>query len=93
METIAVEFDEDLARFIRSQAVRTKRDEAQVIKDLLIFGFEQQLRQAYERFERGEVGLGGMALELNLTLRETYDLLERRGLPTSNVSLTNKASR
>ena len=54
-ETIAVEFDKDLARFVRSQAERTKRDEAQVIKDLLIFGFEQRLKQAYEKFERARL--------------------------------------
>ena len=58
-ETIAVEFDKDLARFVRSQAERTKQDEAHVVKDLLIFGFEQRLKQAYEKFERGEIGLGG----------------------------------
>ena len=92
METIAVAFDEDLARFVRSQAERTQRDEAQVVRDLLMFGFEQRLKQAYEKFERGEIGLGGIALELNLTLRETYDLLEHRGLPTSNISLANKES-
>ena len=43
--------------------------------------FEQKFKRLYKSYRRGEISLGWMAQELGLSVRDTYDLLEKRNLP------------
>jgi len=45
--------------------------------------FEQKFKRLYKSYRRGEISLGWMAQELGLSVRDTYDLLEKRNLPLS----------
>lgn len=48
-------------------------------------GFEHRLRQLYRKYEAGEISLGYFAMELGLSIRDLYAVLEERVLPTSNI--------
>jgi len=53
--------------------------------ELLAGGFEEKLTELYEQFQRGECSLGYMAEQLGITTWELYELLEQRGLRTTNL--------
>jgi hypothetical protein len=47
--------------------------------------FEENLAELYEQFQRSECSFGYMAQQLGITTWDLYDVLERRGLRTTNV--------
>jgi hypothetical protein len=53
-----------------------------VIGELVEGGYEQLVRQLHSRYQRGELTFRAVAAELGLSVRELYDLLEQKGLPT-----------
>jgi hypothetical protein len=53
-----------------------------VIGKLVEGGYEQLVRQLHSRYQRGEFTFRAVAAELGLSVRELYDLLEQKGLPT-----------
>ena len=53
--------------------------------ELPVRGFEEKLTELYEQFQRGECSLGYIAEQLGITTWELYELLERRGLRTTNL--------
>ena len=70
----------------RRRAEGTSEDIAEFLSELINLGFEHRLRQLYARFEAGEISLEYYADELGLGVREMYDALEQRELPTSNIA-------
>ena len=53
--------------------------------DLINLGFEHRLHELYKQFEAGKISLGKFAAELGLGVRDLYEALEQRNLPTSNI--------
>ena len=47
--------------------------------------FEQKLMELYGVFKRGECSLGYLAEQLGISTGEAYDILEKRGLKTTNL--------
>ncbi len=58
---------------------------SEILVDLLARGFEAKLRELYEEFLRGECSLEYFAEQLGLNVWEATDILERRGLRTTNL--------
>ncbi len=55
------------------------------ILEFAAVGFEERLTQLYEEFRRGEISLEHLAEELGLTVWEVENLLEERGLKSTNL--------
>jgi hypothetical protein len=85
MPVVSLELKEDVARFVKTKAVRDRTDEATVLKDLVETGFEQRLRELHQEYQEGEISLGYLAEQLGVTTWRAYHLLEERGLRTANV--------
>ena len=56
-----------------------------IVNDFLVRGFDQKFMELYEDFARGECSLGYLAEQLGITPWEAYELLEKKGLRTSNL--------
>jgi DNA-binding phage protein len=69
----------------RRKAAGADEDITEFLAELINLGFDQRLHQLYRRFEAGEISLEYFAAEAGLSLRDLYDALEARGLPTSNI--------
>jgi hypothetical protein len=80
-----LKMEKDVARFVKTKAVRDRTDEATVLKDLVETGFEQRLRELHKEYQEGEISLGYLAEQLGVTTWRAYHLLEERGLRTANV--------
>ena len=52
---------------------------------MLNLGFETKLRNLYQEFQRGESSLGYLAEQLGISPWEAVNLLEKRGLKTTNL--------
>lgn len=84
MGHVNTEIFHDTMVFLDEQLKEGKLDIA-VRLDLLAHGFEEKLAKLYEQFQRSECSLGSMAEQLGVTTWDLYDLLERRGLRTTNL--------
>jgi hypothetical protein len=71
----------------RRRKVGLHEDIAEYLGELVALGFEYRLQQLYEQFEMGEISLEYFADEIGLSLRDLYDVLEQRALPTSNIEI------
>ncbi|MBC8417537.1 MAG: hypothetical protein H8E10_02960 [Desulfobacterales bacterium] len=69
----------------RRKAAGLAEDVAQFLADLINLGFEHRLHELYKQFESGGISLGKFAAELGLGVRDLYEALEQRNLPTSNI--------
>jgi predicted HTH domain antitoxin len=65
---------------------RTRFDEGcpEIIRKFLQEGFEKKLEELYNKYQKGEISLGYLAKEVGVTVREAMELLEERGLRTTN---------
>jgi hypothetical protein len=59
--------EKDVARFVKTKAVRDRTDEVPVLKDLVETGLEQRLRELYQEYQEGEISLGYLAEQLGVT--------------------------
>ncbi|MEE8390942.1 MAG: hypothetical protein V3S14_09140, partial [Anaerolineae bacterium] len=69
----------------RRKAMGEDQDITQFLAESIELGFEQRLEQLHKQFEAGEISLGYFANELGFGIRDLYEALEQRGLPTSNI--------
>jgi hypothetical protein len=53
-----------------------------VVQELVEAGYAETVRQLHVRYQRGELSFRAVADELGLSVRELYDLFEKKGLPT-----------
>jgi hypothetical protein len=53
-----------------------------VVRELIEAGYDEAVRQLHARYQRGEMTFRTVAAELELSVRELYDLFEQKGLPT-----------
>jgi hypothetical protein len=84
MPHVNTEIFHDTMIFLDEQLKEGKLDAA-VRLELLARGFEEKLAELYEQFQRSECSFGYMAEQLGVTTWDLYDLLERRGLRTTNL--------
>lgn len=84
MPHVNTEIFHDTMIFLDQQLKEGKLDTA-VRLELLARGFEEKLAELYEQFQRSECSFGYMAEQLGVTTWDLYDLLERRGLRTTNL--------
>jgi len=70
---------------IRAKYSGLKALESPIVSEFLVRGFDQKLMELYEDFVRGECSLGYLAEQLGITTWEAYELLEQKGLRTSNL--------
>ena len=86
MPKVVVPVEEKILRAAeRRKAEGTGEDIAQFLAELINLGFEHRLRQLYSEFEAGEISLEYFANEVGLGVRDLYEALEQRGLPTSSM--------
>jgi hypothetical protein len=52
------------------------------MRQALIASDDEAVRQLHARYQRGELTFRAVAAELGLSVRNLYDLLEQKGLPT-----------
>ncbi len=74
--------DERIAKYVDHLKEERHATEVAVVRELVEGGYEQVVRQLHARYQRGEMTFRTMAAELGLSVRELYDLLAQKGLPT-----------
>jgi predicted HTH domain antitoxin len=84
MPYVSAETLRDTMTFLSERLRAGKPDEALRL-ELLARGFEEKLAELYEQFQRSECSFGYMAEQLGVTTWDLYNLLERRGLRTTNL--------
>jgi len=66
------DFDEEVKPFVDCMGV------AELVEN----GYEQVLRRLHTQYQRGELTFRAVAAKLGLSVRDLYELLEQKGLPT-----------
>jgi predicted HTH domain antitoxin len=75
----------DVTEIIREKYGEKKVDESEMARALMVRGFEQKLMELYEDFKSGVCSLGYLAEQLGISTWEAYDILEKKGLRTTNL--------
>jgi hypothetical protein len=74
--------DDRVAKYVSRVTAQQPATEAAVVRTLIESDSEEVLRTLLARYQRGELTFRAVADELGLSVRELYDLLEQKGLPT-----------
>jgi len=74
--------DDRIARYINRVKKEQHTEESKVVAELVEGGYEQVLLQLHAQYQRGELTFRAVAAKLGLSVRDLYDLLEQKGLPT-----------
>ena len=82
-DVVTIKISDEVAKYIAKSTTKYNKSVDEVVNELLKIGFERKLKILYRQYRNGEISLGWMAQELGLSVRDTYDLLERRNLPLS----------
>jgi len=80
--TVHTVVDDRIAKYVNRVKAHQYATEATVLRELVERGYDQILRHLHDRYQRGELTFRTVAEELGLSVRELYDLLEQKGLPT-----------
>jgi hypothetical protein len=67
---LIVDYVLDVARIVITREVQVEA------------GYAETVRQLHARYQRGELSFRAVADELGLSVRDLYDLFEKKGLPT-----------
>lgn len=74
----------DTMTFLSNRLNEGRPDETARLEQLAP-GFEEKLTGLYDEFQRGECSFGYMAEQFGIKTLDLYELLERRGLRTTNL--------
>ena len=85
MRRVSMDRSDEILRIIEKKIAYEKIDKSPILLEFLTLGFEQKLKELYEEFQRGESSLGYLADQLGISPWEAVDLLEKRGLRTTNL--------
>jgi len=80
--TVHTVVDDRIATYVNRLTAHRGTTEAAVLRDLVERGYDQVLRHLHDHYQRGELTFRAVAEELGLSVRELYDVLEQKGLPT-----------
>ena len=75
----------DVLELIQEKYGEKKIGESEIVREFIVKGFEQKLMELYEDFKSGECSLSYLAEQLGINTWEAYDILEKRGLRTTNL--------
>jgi len=78
--SVQTTLDDRIAKYISLLQVQQHITEAAVVRELIEIGYEQILRDLHRRYQLGELTFRTVAAELGVSVRELYDLFERRNL-------------
>lgn len=84
MPHVSLEAKREIENFLSRRLEEGKLDQT-IWLELLARGFEEKLAELYEQFQQGECNLDYMAEQFGVTTRDLYELLERRGMRTTNL--------
>jgi hypothetical protein len=74
--------DDRIAQYVNRVKAHRHATEAAVVQELVEAGYAETVRQLHARYQRGELSFRAITEELGLSVRELYDLFEKKGLPT-----------
>jgi hypothetical protein len=74
--------DDHIAQYVNRVKAQRHATEAAVVQELVEAGYAETVRQLHARYQRGELSFRAVADELGLSVRELYDLFEKKRLPT-----------
>lgn len=90
-QTITTVIKDEVATYVDKFAEKYHKSEDEVLNELIMSGFEQNIFSLYKQYQAGEISLSWLGQELGLDLREIYELLEARNLPLSaDIRLNHK---
>ncbi|HJH25181.1 MAG TPA: hypothetical protein C5S37_00055 [Methanophagales archaeon] len=75
----------NVLELIREKYGEKKVGESEMVREFMVRGFEQKLMELYGDFKSGECRLGYLAEQLGISAWEAYDILEKKGLRTTNL--------
>jgi len=75
----------DVLELIRDKYGEKKVGESEIVREFIARGFEQKIMELYSYLKSGECSLGYLAEQLGISTWEAYDLLEKKGLRTTNL--------
>lgn len=82
-DVVTIKISDEVAKYVAKSTAKYNKSVDEVVNELLKIGFERKLKILYKRYRSGEISLSWMAQELGLSVRDAYDLLEKRNLPLS----------
>ena len=85
MRKVSLDRKDEVLKIIKKKITHEEMAQSPMLLELLILGFEQKLQELYGEFQRGESSLGYLADQLDISPWEAVDLLEKRGLRTTNL--------
>lgn len=92
MPQVVIPVREEILRTAeRRKALGTETEVVNYLAELIDLGFEYRLQQYFQQFEAGQISLERFADALGLGVRDLYDALEKRNLPTSNIEVGYQA--
>jgi AraC-like DNA-binding protein len=74
--------DDRIVQYVNRVKAQRHATEAAVVQELVEAGYAETVRQLHARYQRGELSFRAVADELGLSVRELYDLFEKKRLPT-----------
>ena len=74
-----------IRELIESKFGERKAKDSGILLELAVKGFEQRLQELYAEFQQGECSLEYLAEQLGLNIWEIIDILESKGLKTTNL--------
>jgi hypothetical protein len=82
--TVSVQtvLDDRIAQYVNRVKAQRHATEAAVVQELVEAGYTETVRQLHARYQRGELSFRAVADELGLSVRDLYDLFEKKGLRT-----------
>jgi len=85
MASIVITLEQPISQFVDQQSRDRNVPPQQMVMELVALGFETLLQEQYHRYRQGEISLGRLAQELEITTWELSHLLEERGWPVYNL--------
>jgi predicted HTH domain antitoxin len=85
MDKVSITLKHPIRQFVNHQSHERDIPTQEMVAELIALGFEQHLRERYQRYRQGEISLGRLAQDLGMTTWELSHLLEERNWPVHNL--------
>lgn len=79
-EEMTVPVDEQVSKYVQTQAEAEHKLPAEILRELVAEGYGREIERLHAFYSRGDITLRGMARRLGVSYRELIQLLEERGL-------------
>lgn len=78
--SVETTLDDRIAKYVSLLQVQQHLTESAIVRELIEIGYEQILRDLHRRYHLGELTFRTVAEELGVSVRELYDLFDRKDL-------------